>query len=157
MSALYEAQEGAAAGEAELAFAGLSDLLGFQVRQAHMAMHRDFNASLAALSLTQRQAALMWLIDANPGVSQAVLAGALGIDRATTMALVDRLEKAGLASRTRSPNDRRRQELHLTLAGQRVLADAKKTIAAHERRFAKRLNGAELSGLLAGLKKLSAR
>ena len=54
-----------------LDFDGLDELLGFRVRVAHVAMYRDFNASLADLQITQRHTAMLWLIGANPGLSQA--------------------------------------------------------------------------------------
>ena len=54
----------------ELMFAELDGLLGYRLRRAQGAMHRDFMAAVADLELTQKQAATLWLIQANPGVSQ---------------------------------------------------------------------------------------
>ena len=67
----------------ELMFAELDDLLGYHLRRAQGAMHRDFMTAVAAFELTQKQAATLWLIQANPGVSQVEVAAALGMDRAT--------------------------------------------------------------------------
>ena len=77
-------------------------------------MHRDFMAAVAGLELTQKQTATLWLIQANPGVSQVSVAAALGMDRATMMSITDRLEERGFVIRKRSTVDRRRQELYLT-------------------------------------------
>lgn len=138
----------------DLRFEGLDGLLGYRVRRAHGAMHRDFVASLSSLTLTQKQAATLWLINSNVGVSQATLAGSLGMDRATMMSVVDRLEERGLVIRRRSATDRRRQELHLTPLGQSTLKKAKAKIAEHERRFTSRLKPAELETLLSLLQRL---
>ena len=83
-------------------FAELDGLLGYQLRRAQGAMHRDFMAAVADFGLTQKQAAALWLIQANAGVSQAEVAAALGMDRATMMAVTDRLEDRGFVIRKRS-------------------------------------------------------
>src|SRR5687768_17094017 len=113
----------------ELAFAELDGLLGYLLRRAQGAMHRDFMAAVASFELTQKQAATLWLIQANPGVSQAEVASALGMDRATMMALTDRLEGRGFVIRRRSSTDRRRQDLYLTPSGQSILKKCKARIA----------------------------
>ena len=138
-----------------LSFDDLDELLGFRLRQANVAMYRDFSAALAPLEVTQKQTATLWLINANAGVSQASLAATLGTDRATLMGLIDRLEGRGFVIRKRSTSDRRRQRLYLTPAGQSALNKIKGLIAKHERRFTSRFTPAELSALLAALQKLS--
>jgi DNA-binding MarR family transcriptional regulator len=136
---------------ASLAFDGLDRLLGFSLRIAHGVMHRDFIASLAEVQISQRQTGALWLIAANPGVSQADLADALIMDRATMVTVLDRLESDGRILRTRSTSDRRRHELRLTPKGVKTLAAAKREIARHEKRFAQRLDPGDLAALLACL------
>lgn len=137
----------------ELMFEELDSLLGYRMRRAQGAMHRDYMASVADLALTQKQTATLWLINANPGVSQVSIAGALGMDRATMMSVTDRLEERGLLVRKRSSVDRRRQELYLTPSGQSTLRKVKARIAEHEARFKALFKPAELAALLAALKK----
>lgn len=137
-----------------LMFQELDGLLGYRLRRAQGAMHRDFMAAVASLDLTQKQAATLWLIHSNAGVAQVSVAGALGMDRATMMAIVDRLEDRGLVIRKRSSTDRRRQELYLTPAGQNTLRKAKARIAKHEERFRALFTAAELGSLLNALQKL---
>jgi len=137
----------------ELAFAELDGLLGYLLRRAQGAMHRDFMASVASFELTQKQAATLWLIQANAGVSQAEVAAALGMDRATMMALTDRLEDRGFVIRKRSSVDRRRQELYLTPAGQSILKKCKARIAEHDERFRALFTPSELEALLDALKR----
>jgi len=138
----------------ELMFEDLDGLLGYQLRRAQGAMHRDFVATLSGLDLTQKQAATLWLISANPGVSQVAIAAALGMDRATMMAVTDRLQERGFVRRTRSSVDRRRQELNVTPAGAAALRKIKSRIAEHEARARALLKPGELEGLLVALKKL---
>jgi DNA-binding MarR family transcriptional regulator len=48
------------------------------------------------------------------------------------MAIIDRLEARDLVVRRRSKTDRRRQDLHLTPTGTKVLAEARKAVVGHE-------------------------
>ena len=137
-----------------LMFEELDGLLGYRLRRAQGTMHRDFMAAVASLDLTQNQAATLWLIHSNAGVAQVSVAAALGMDRATMMAIVDRLEDRGLVIRKRSSADRRRQELYLTPAGQNTLRKAKARIAKHEERFRSLFTAAEFESLLNALQKL---
>jgi len=137
----------------ELMFAELDGLLGYLLRRAQGAMHRDFMAAVAEFELTQKQAATLWLIQANAGVSQVEVAAALGMDRATMLGLIDRLEDRGFVLRKRSTVDRRRQELYLTPAGQNTLRKCKTKVAAHEEKFRELFTTSELSSLLEALKR----
>ena len=137
-----------------LVFEQLDGLLGYRLRRAQGAMHRDFMAAVSSLDLTQKQAATLWLINGNPGVAQVSVAAALGMDRATMMSIVDRLDERGLVIRKRSTADRRRQGLYLTPVGQNTLRRAKARIAKHEERFKSLFTAAELEALLAALQKL---
>lgn len=136
-----------------LMFAELDSLLGYLLRRAQGAMHRDFMATVADFELTQKQAATLWLIHANPGVSQAEVSSALGMDRATMMAVIDRLEDRGFVIRKRSSVDRRRQDLYLTPSGQATLKKCKAKISEHEEKFRQLFTAAELTALLEALKK----
>ena len=136
-----------------LMFEELDGLLGYRLRRAQGAMHRDYMASVAGLDLTQKQTATLWLVNSNPGVSQVSIATALGMDRATMMSVTDRLEDRGLLIRKRSEVDRRRQELYLTPSGQSMLRKVKTRIGEHEARFKALFKPAELAALLAALEK----
>jgi DNA-binding MarR family transcriptional regulator len=137
----------------ELMFEDLDGLLGYCLRRAQGAMHRDFMAAVSELELTQKQTATLWLISANPGVSQVSVAAGLDMDRATMMSITDRLEERGLVIRKRSSVDRRRQELYLTPAGISRLRKVKSRIAEHENRAKALFKPAELTALLDALKK----
>jgi DNA-binding MarR family transcriptional regulator len=148
--------EDATATGAILDFDELDEVLGFHVRQAQGTMHRRIIEVLGSVDLTQKQAGSLWLIGANPGTSQIGVGGALRMDRATTMAIIDRLEGRGLVVRQRSTVDRRRHELYLTPAGQKLLVQVKKLVKDHERKFAERFTAEELGALIAFLRRVYA-
>ncbi|MEO6340782.1 MAG: MarR family transcriptional regulator [Caulobacteraceae bacterium] len=137
-----------------LALDGLPEMMGFHLRLAYVALYRSFAATLGDLHLTQKQVAVLRLISANPGVAQVDIGGVLGMDRASTMAVVDRLQQRGFIVRKRCLSDRRRQELYLTDGGVKVLREAKKAIVEHEGRFAERFGEAELAQVIEALRRI---
>jgi DNA-binding MarR family transcriptional regulator len=142
------------AGAESLTFDGLNVLLGFHLRQAQGNMHRQLLTILGDLELTQKQSAMLWLIGANPGSSQIGLGGALRIDRATTMTVIDRLDERGLIVRQRSKIDRRRHEIYLTPEGQKLLVKVKARLIDHEQQFAQRFSAEELTTFVGFLERL---
>lgn len=111
---------------------GLDDIVGVHLRLAHNAVYRHFMDSLSHVDLTPKQMSVLWLIDETPGIAQIDLAARLDMDRATMMAIIDRLEARDLVARSRSKTDRRRQDLHLTPTGTKVLVEARAALARHE-------------------------
>jgi len=137
----------AEAAPAALEFAGLDQLLGYRLRRAQGAVHRDYMTTLDELKLTQKQTAVMWLVIGNPGVAQGAVGNALGMDRATMMVLVDRLEGRGFLQRRQSTVDARRRELHATPAGLRLMDQVRGRIAEHEARVKRMFSAVELRTL----------
>ncbi len=133
---------------------GMDELLGFQLRLTYIAISRNFASALSHVDLTQKQTGVLWLIGANAGVSQIVLANELGMDRASMMAIVDRLEDRGLVVRERSLSDGRRQELYLTPKGRKTLAQCKAAIAKHESWMTERFSAEERARLMQLLQRL---
>jgi DNA-binding MarR family transcriptional regulator len=134
---------------------GLDANVGYQLRMAYVAIRRHFETAMERLELTQKQTGVLWLIDANGGVSQIALANELGMDRASMMAIVDRLQERGLIVRKRSSEDGRRQELYVTAKGRKVLSQAKSAIQIHEKWITNRFSAKDLNALVGALKRLS--
>ena len=132
----------------------LDDILGFHLRMANVAIYQDYTAAMGDIGLTQKQFAVLELIAANPRVSQIDIANQLSMDRATMMALVNRLESRLLLERQPSPVDRRRQELLLTEAGADILKQARNIQQQHELRFTARFTPEELEAFIGGLKRI---
>lgn len=134
----------------------LEEILGFHMRMANVAIYQDYSAAMSELGLTQKQFAVLELIAANPGVGQIDIANQLSMDRATMMALVNRLEARHLIERQPSVIDRRRQELRMTGDGAAMLGKARQLQQEHELRFTSRFAPEELEILIASLKKIYA-
>lgn len=125
----------------------LPGLLGYRLRLAQQAVFRDFQGSVGELGISPGRAGMLLLIDANPGLSQSRLAGAIGLDRSTLVPILDDLERRGWVER-RPGVDRRTNGLTLTAAGGRFLAALRQRVLDHEKRVASRLNAAERRQLL---------
>lgn len=121
---------------------GIDEIVGFHIRLAHGAAYRHFTETFSELGLTQKMVSVLWLIAEHPHIAQADIGRRLQMDRATTMAIVNRLEARDYLVRGASKLDRRRQTLTLTEPGQNALAEAQHAIAEHEcwlkSRFTKR-------------------
>lgn len=92
---------------------------------------------------------------ASEGQSQQALSVALGIHRSAMVALVDDLERRGLAERRRDPADRRAYSLYLTRRGRKVLASAERVAQEHEAELLRGLNASERARLIGLLQRVS--
>jgi len=110
----------------------IQHIVGFHIRLAHGAVYRHFSETFAHLDLTQKQVSVLWLVGDHPDIAQTDLAQRMRMDRATTMAIVNRLQDRGFLVRGRSSSDRRKQTLNLTPAGRKALTTAKSAIRQHE-------------------------
>jgi DNA-binding MarR family transcriptional regulator len=111
----------------------IQNIVGFHIRLAHGAAYRHFMETFAHLDLTQKQVSVLWLVDDHPDIAQTGLAKRMRMDRATTMAIVKRLESRKYIRRARSKTDGRKLALNLTAAGRKALKEAKQAIREHER------------------------
>ena len=126
----------------------IRNIVGFHIRLAHGAVYRNFTESFAHLGLTQKQVSVLWLIADHPDIAQTGLAQRMRMDRATTMAIVNRLEAKSYLVRSKSLSDARMQALNLTRSGRRVLATAKRAIEQHERWLKSRFSEREAAKLI---------
>jgi DNA-binding MarR family transcriptional regulator len=93
---------------------------------------RRFADRVSAVDLTAPQSGLIRAVAGEPGRSQQALAAQLGTPATRLVALVDALEQRGVLERRRNPDDRRLYAVHLTPAGEELLADLGRLAAAHE-------------------------
>jgi DNA-binding MarR family transcriptional regulator len=132
----------------------LNASLGYMLRRAQLAVFADFGDTFAGIGLRPGQLAVLMVVDRNPDVTQTDVGRALGIQRANFVAVIDDLERRGLAKRTSSATDRRSKGLMLTAAGRRVLAHALELHRAHESRICRRLEPGGREQLLRLLEQL---
>ena len=132
----------------------LPELLGYHLRRAQLSVFADFARAMGATELTPGQFGVLALLSANPGLSQSALGRAIGIERSTVVAVIDRLERRGLVVRGVAEGDRRVHALTLSTAGEKLFREASRRVRAHERRIARDLTPAEARALTGLLKKI---
>ena len=126
----------------------IQHIVGFHIRLAHGAVYKHFSETFAHLDLTQKQVSVLWLIHDHPDIAQTDLAQRMRMDRATTMAIVNRLQERAYLVRGKSRSDRRKQTLNLTSAGRRALVTAKGAIRQHEKWLKSRFTQREVATLI---------
>lgn len=132
----------------------IDDIIGFHIRLAHGAAHRHFTETFSELGLTQKMVSVLWLISDHPNIAQADIGRRLQMDRATTMAIINRLEARNLLVRGASMLDRRRQPLTLTQVGQDALFEARGCVEQHEQWLKSRFNKKEAALLIELLRRI---
>ena len=123
--------------------AALASRLGFLLKHAQLRYQSLQAPALAPLDLDGRLLAVLALLGADGPALQARLAERLQVDRTTMVALVDRLEQAGLVERHRDPTDRRGYHVNITTTGSTTLQHALDTIQTVERHFLSALSKPE--------------
>jgi DNA-binding MarR family transcriptional regulator len=134
----------------------LPRLLGYNLRRAHQASWRTYVSFIGENKIRPGLFSLLILTRSNPGIAQIELGTHLGVDKASIVALLDRLERAGLIERRRSTRDRRRQGIFLTEAGASELEALMTQVRQLERHMASRFNKAELDQFLSFLHRMYA-
>jgi DNA-binding MarR family transcriptional regulator len=133
----------------------LNRSLAFHVRKAQLALQRRGLRSMSAGSVGPAEFGTLVLCEQNPGLAQFQIAAALDIDKASVVAVVDRLEELGWVVRRRSNQDRRRYGLFLTPSGAQQ-TEVLRQQAEQAESFAQDLfSGAELQQLLTLLGRLA--
>jgi DNA-binding MarR family transcriptional regulator len=97
------------------------------------------------------------LIGLNPGISPQELAEALNLDASKITLFLKSMEEDGYLTRTSSPSDRRRYELHLTESGQEHMKHALKMSRKIEARWSEVLTEQEVETLVRLLAKIRRR
>lgn len=122
-------------------FPPMGDIIGYKLRRAQLAVFQDFLVSFAKLKVRPAEFSVLVLIAQNPGQKQTEIADQLGIKRANFVALMDGIEKRGLAERRKSETDKRSHSLHLTPRGAAFCRKMFDVWRAHEDRMVARLGG----------------
>ena len=122
----------------------LPQLIGYNLRRAHIALWRDFAQNVGDGAVRPGLFSLLVLVESNPGIAQIDIATQLDIDKASIVSLVDRLEKRRWVFRRRSVEDRRRQGVYLTNDGQKGLSQLRREMLKHEERFRRMFSKTEL-------------
>jgi DNA-binding MarR family transcriptional regulator len=111
-------------------------LSGYMLRRAQFAAFNDFLRFFDDLGVRPVQYAVLTVIDRNPGLKQSQVSEALGIKRANLVAILDALERRGLARREAVATDRRSYALRLTDKGTALMKELRERSREHEKRLA---------------------
>jgi DNA-binding MarR family transcriptional regulator len=133
----------------------LAGLLGYHLRRAEVAAMQNFGRHLGRANVSPGQLGVLLTVEANPGINQTRIGRALGIDRSTLVALIDRLESRGFVARKPAPADRRSHALSLTRAGEQFLAALLPDLMRHEAEIAAGLSAADRRRLIALLARVA--
>jgi len=134
--------------------APLYDRPGFKLRRAHQAALSVFAEECRAFEVTTTQYGILVALRARPGLDQAGVARALGLDRSTTGMVVALLEERGLVTRDRHATDGRRRVLRLSPDGEALLAAIGPSAERARQRLLAPLTRAEAAALAALLDRL---
>jgi DNA-binding MarR family transcriptional regulator len=132
----------------------LPELLGYNVRSAQLALQRDFARTMAGSDVGPAVFGLLVLAGANPGIAQIQIATHLNIDKASVVALIDRLEESDWLVRRRSTEDRRRHGIFLTAEGVRQLKVLKRQMKLREQTISQVFNPDERRTLISLLQRI---
>jgi DNA-binding MarR family transcriptional regulator len=99
----------------------LSGYTGFLLGYLGEKSRRNFIALLEPHGFHPREFGLMTVVAKRPGITQQELASLARVDPSSMVALLDDLERRGIAERRIDPADRRRRAVHLTDKGQKQM------------------------------------
>jgi DNA-binding MarR family transcriptional regulator len=126
-----------------VAISTVRNRLGYLLKHAQLRLSQLSSRALEPYGVDGRQLAVLVAIDDQVPQSQQEIAHRLDIDRTSMVALVDELERKGLAERRGATGDRRKNVVVLTTAGRDTLREATKASDAAEREFLATLSDAE--------------
>jgi DNA-binding MarR family transcriptional regulator len=134
----------------------LPGLIGFNLRRTQIKIFQAFAQTVGRHDVTPGQFGVLEIVNANPGLNQSELGAAMGVDRSTVVAVIDRLEDRDLVVRAPSPKDRRSYALRLSRTGEELLAILQPLVREHDQRAGQCLNDDEQAALISYLRRLEA-
>lgn len=132
----------------------LEGLIGYNARRAALAVIGVFLQRMAVYALRPVDFSALSLIRHNPGITSRQLCGALGVLPPNLVGIINRFERRGLLVRHPHPVDGRAQGLHLTDAGEALMAQAEVTASQLEKEVTHRLTEGERAALMTLLQKV---
>jgi DNA-binding MarR family transcriptional regulator len=132
----------------------MAERLGYLLKHAQLRFFELSASALAPLGISGQEAAVLRAIDYPDPLSQGDVARRMRIDRTTMVALIDDLERKGLAQRRQDPGDRRRNVVELTGVGRDTLRRANQVAAEAEQIFLSPLPAGERERFMTALRAL---
>ena len=113
----------------------LSQSPGYLLSQASRLLRERTAAALEPFLLSLNDYVVLRLVGLNARLSQGALGDTYGIDPATMVSVIDKLEAQKLLSRERNAADRRRYLLRLTPKGAKLLTRVRTKVTKAQKKF----------------------
>jgi DNA-binding MarR family transcriptional regulator len=140
----------------EIDFGWLGGTVGLHLRLAQEVAFQAFARRANGVDGSPWRFAVLFLIDANPGLTQGDLAAAIRRNTSSLTPVLDDLCRLGYVVRERLASDRRAYELTLTPAGKAVMAKLLVSAVAHEREIDRLVGRSNRPELIRTLKRIIA-
>lgn len=132
----------------------LSESPGYLLSQASRLLRERTSLVLEPFELTLNDYVVLRLVGLKARLSQGALGDTYGIDPATMVGVIDKLEARKLLSRERNPADRRRYLLRLTPTGSKLLTRVRTSVTKTQKEFLSVISSDEWEHVRAALWKL---
>jgi DNA-binding MarR family transcriptional regulator len=132
----------------------MTERLGYLLKHAQLRFFELSAAVFAPLGISGQEAAVLRAIDSPDPLAQGDVARRMRVDRTTMVALIDDLERKGLAQRRQDPGDRRKNVVELTGTGRDTLRQANEAAWEAERIFLSPLSADERNRFITALQAL---
>jgi DNA-binding MarR family transcriptional regulator len=129
--------------------------VSFRLGVLGVAQEAQYAARLADLELKPKHVAVLSVLRGKRAESQLEVAGVMRVAPSLVVLLVDQLEARGAVERVRDPADRRRQQLHLTDEGARLLGAATDVSASLDEELTASLSAVDRAALARVLGRLA--
>ena len=128
---------------------------GYLFRRCRQRLALLYAESAPGLDLTLQQYTVLHALRETPWIEQTGLCDVIMLDRSTVATLLARLEEKGLVTRKSAADNRRKNLVALTPAGETILGEVEPSLDAVEVRLLAPLSAAERATLLALLTRLA--
>lgn len=116
---------------------------GFLIRRLQQIQVAAFLSECAEVDITPVQWGILTIVSENPGVGQIEISEELGLDRSNVANVVDRLANRGLLRQKFSPKDRRKKDITLTRAGEKIIGQVEAGALRAQRKILSPLSDSE--------------
>jgi DNA-binding MarR family transcriptional regulator len=130
----------------------VTSAVGFLVNEVAALFRGGFERALAEQKLRPRGYLLLLVLRDEGTMAQHALGARIGMDRTTTMQVMQALEEQGLVQRRDDPEDRRVYRVSLTAAGRRLVASLEGRIRRVETELLAPIPAAERPAFVAQLR-----
>lgn len=121
----------------------LKEYFGYILKKSAFRFKHKQEEALKSYGLIPPHMAILKILMITPTINQITLGDELGVDKATMVKLLDKLEKKKLVRRVVDPNDRRGKLIEISASGQKKLVEMGAIMEGVTEDFLKPLNKAE--------------